>query len=251
MVPDASPLFVRLDGVALLLDVDGTLLDIAPTPQEVRMSTALQGSLARLLARTGGALALVSGRTLANLDGLFAPLRLPAIGGHGAEIRLSTDRNAPATEAAALSEDLRERLLALSGAGVMIEDKGYSVALHYRLAPEKGEILQAAVSAIIAEEPRPVEMLPGKAVIEVKPAGFTKGTALRHLMGYPPFAGRHPIFIGDDITDEAAFAVLREFGGSGFSVGRHIPGVYGHFRAPGDVRRWLEEISHAEEIALP
>lgn len=251
MVPDASSLLVGLDDVAILLDVDGTLLDIAPTPQEVRMSAALQSSLARLHVRTGGALALVSGRTLADLDRLFAPLRLPTIGGHGAETRLSADPDAPSTVATALSDELRRRLLALSGAGVVVEDKGYSIALHYRMAPEKGEILAAAVSAIIADETGPIEMLPGKAVIEIKSSGFTKGTALRQLMGHPPFMGRRPIFIGDDVTDEAAFAALREFGGSGFSVGRRIPGVHGHFGAPSDVRRWLDHISHAEEIALP
>lgn len=236
-----------LDRVAILLDVDGTIVDIAPTPREVWVPPTLCQTLSALLKRTGGALALVSGRSVADLDLLFAPLRLPAIGGHGAEIRFSSygdvDRRAKP-----LDDDLRRRFAAIAsiGPGILLEDKGYGMAVHFRLAPEMGPAVCDHVAAICAElPPATVEVLPGKAVIEIKPVGFDKGTAVRELMRRPPFAGRRPIFTGDDRTDEAAFAVLPEFDGLGFSVGRTIPGVKGYFDAPSDVRTWLQGLAES------
>jgi trehalose 6-phosphate phosphatase len=242
---------VKLDSidphkVALLLDIDGTLLDIALTPHDVRVPSTLRKTLAKLQERTDGAIALVSGRSLSDIDLIFAPLKLSAVGGHGAEMRVMPDGKSNGVKSRFLDKKVRTRLtdVARVGEGIIVEDKGYSVALHYRLAPDKQRAIEDAVTAICSELPAGwVEILPGKAVIEIKKSGFNKGTALRDLMAHPPFAGRQPIFVGDDKTDDAAFAVVPEFDGIAISVGRMVPGVVQRFEAPSDVRRWLERIA--------
>ena len=229
---------------AILLDIDGTILDIAPAPQEVWVPPTLRRTLSRLQELTGGAVALVSGRPLADIDLIFAPLQLAAIGGHGAELR-PVPGTEPRTRVASLSRDLKRKLASLTelGPGILVEDKGYSLALHYRLASDRGPALRAAIAAICAQlAPDTVEILPGKEVFEVKPAGVNKAAAVRELMNYPPFNDRHPIFIGDDTTDEPVFGVIPDFGGLAFSVGRIVPGVHGHFDTPEDVRLWLARI---------
>jgi trehalose 6-phosphate phosphatase len=243
-----SDLMPDLRKVALLLDIDGTIVDIAPTPTSVRVTPGLRTALTRLVGLTGGALALVSGRSLADIDRLFAPLRLAAIGGHGAEFRLSHDDKADVRDPLGLEPELRRKLRALAGSGVVAEDKGYSIALHYRLAPEREMLVRDAVNKICAGSwDGPIEILPGKAVIEIKHAGFSKATGVRQLMTHPPFAGRRPIFIGDDTTDETVFAILPELDGIGFSVGRDVAGIAGRFDAPADVRAWLEQLAPADE----
>lgn len=245
---------IDLNEAAILLDVDGTLLDIAATPREVSVPATLRHSLGRLLSRTGGALALVSGRPLADLDQIFAPLKLPAIGGHGAEIRPTAAGPVEHGRAARLADDVKRRFAEIEalGPGILIEDKGFSVAVHYRRAPQKETEVLAAVKAICGRlAPLDLELLPGKAVIEVKARGFDKGTAVRRLMQYAPFKGRRPVFIGDDTTDEHAFAVMPEFGGAGLSVGRPAPGAIVYFDTPNDVRLWLERISRTEASPAP
>jgi trehalose 6-phosphate phosphatase len=242
---DAAP-YLRPDlhTCALLLDVDGTLVDIAPKPDDVSVPPSLRRALARLVERTGGAVALVSGRSVADLDRMFAPLRLATVGGHGAEIRPVVGPKPSSRGAPALAAELRRRLLAIAGPGVLAEDKGYSVALHYRAAPEQEEFVRDAVADICAEPwPEPVEILPGKAVVEVKPAGFSKATGVQELMSRPPFAGRTPIFIGDDTTDESVFAIMPKFDGIAFSVGRPVAGAVQHFDTPADVRDWLDRLT--------
>ncbi len=238
---------IDLHLTAILLDVDGTLLDLAPTPLDVVIPPELTVALGRLNERSGGALAFVSGRPLVELDLFFAPLKLAAIGGHGAELRLSDGVVVRAKTH--LDPELKARLTAIRDGkpGLLVEDKGYSIALHYRQAPQFGHIVREQVNAICAQFPSvAIEILPGKSVIEVKQPSFNKGTAVRELMRHAPFAGRKPVFIGDDVTDDAAFAVLPEFGGIGFSVGREVQGLAGVFDAPGDVRRWLGEMAREE-----
>jgi trehalose 6-phosphate phosphatase len=248
MNKNAPLLIPNLRQCALLLDIDGTIVDIAPTPTSVRVTPALRAVLSRLVVLTGGALALVSGRSLADIDRLFAPLRLAAIGGHGAEFRPSHDDEADIRDPLGLEPELRQKLRALAGSGVVAEDKGYSVALHYRLAPEREMPVRDAVNKICADPwDAPIEILPGKAVIEIKHAGFSKATGVRELMTHAPFAGRRPIFIGDDTTDETVFAILPELDGIGFSVGRQIAGAAGCFDAPANVRAWLEQLAPADE----
>ncbi len=240
--------------LAFLLDIDGTILDIAPTPAEVRVPDVLRDTLVRLDRLSGGALALVSGRSLQDIDRVFAPLRFAAIGGHGAEMRPAKDEAPIPGRASPLPSALRRKLAGVAGlaTGILVEDKGYSLALHYRLAPQLKEAVEDAVRTICADAPGgSLEVLPGKAVIEIKRLGFEKGSAVRELMRHPPFAGRRPLFLGDDLTDATVFAVLPEFDGVGFSVGRTFPATAGCFAAPRDVRAWLAQIAKVEAVASP
>ena len=258
-LPDAVPvpgaLVPHLSECALLLDIDGTLLDFAPTPREVWVPPGLAKTMNRLLERTSGALALVSGRSLNDIDLIFAPAEFPAVGGHGAEMRLSTDSESVAAHAPPMDKDLKKRLAAIAqlSPGILLEDKGYSLALHYRLAPHAEKAIYEAVSLIRADLPdAPIEVLPGKCVCEIKHSGFTKASGVRELMTHPPFKGRKPFFIGDDVTDESVFAIMPDLDGLSFSVGRRARGVHGHFDAPSDVREFLAHLLDDERhAALP
>jgi trehalose 6-phosphate phosphatase len=246
----APSLMPDLGETAFLLDVDGTIVDIAPTPREVRVPESLRHVLSRLVERTGGAVALVSGRSLDDLDHLFAPMRLTAVGGHGAEFRLVNGATLEGRDAPPLDPELRRQLVAIAGHGVLAEDKGYAVALHYRLAPERENLVRQEVAKVCAQPWLvPLEILPGKAVIEIKYAEFTKATGVRELMNHPPFAGRHPIFIGDDTTDESVFAIMPELDGLAISVGRQVAGVANHFETPESVRGWLARIAAAKGVS--
>src|ERR1700730_16168743 len=250
LVPVVSELARRLNECAILLDIDGTLLDLAPTPREVWVPPGLATTLNRLLEKTSGALALVSGRSLNDIDLIFAPELFPAVGGHGAEMRLTpTNSEVVAPRAPPMDQELKRRLAAIArlSPGILLEDKGYSLALHYRLAPHAEEAIYEAVSLIRADLPNaPIEVLPGKCVCEIKQAGFDKATGVHELMTHEPFRGRYPIFIGDDVTDEAVFAAMPSLGGLAFSVGRHAQGVAGHFDEPTNVRAWLARLVDGE-----
>jgi trehalose 6-phosphate phosphatase len=248
----AETLRFDLDRTAIFLDVDGTLLDLAPTPLEVSVPVRLRNALAALKRRTGGAIAFISGRPIAEIDRIFHPLRIPAVGGHGAEIRFSPDGEIRRSRIATRDTDLRNELAEIVrlDPGILIEDKGFSVAIHYRLSPQfGGEVLQHVATICRSERCASLEVLPGKLVVEIKPSGYNKGTGLREMMTVPPFGGRKPIFIGDDITDDAAFAALPDFGGIGFSVGGIVPGATFNFDGPQDVRLWLERLG-LEQLGL-
>jgi trehalose 6-phosphate phosphatase len=254
MNPAAGELARRLDEIAILLDIDGTLLDLAPTPREVWVPPGLSRTLNRLLEKTSGALALVSGRSLNDIDLIFAPEQYPVVGGHGAEMRLAIDSEAVASHAPPMDKELKRRLAAIAklSPGILLEDKGYSLALHYRLAPHAEKAIYEAVSLIRADLPNaPIEVLPGKCVCEIKPSGFTKATGVRELMTHEPFKGRRPIFIGDDVTDESVFAIVPEYGGLAFSVGRHAKGMAGYFDDPREVREWLARLVGDDAAAKP
>jgi trehalose 6-phosphate phosphatase len=243
----ASPrsLITHLGRIAILLDIDGTLVDLAPTPREVWVPPDLAVTLNRLMEQTEGALALVSGRSLNDIDLIFAPEQFPAVGGHGAEMRLSGDNEAVATHAPPMDQELKRRLAAVAklSPGILLEDKGYSLALHYRLAPHAEKAIYEAVSLIRADLPNaPIEVLPGKCVCEIKHSGFTKASGVRELMTHAPFRGRQPLFIGDDVTDESVFAIMPDYDGFAFSVGRRAQGVAGHFDTPSDVREFLASL---------
>jgi len=253
--PEAVPvphlLVPHLSEIALLLDIDGTLLELMPTPREVYVPTGLSRTLNGLLEKTSGALALVSGRSLNDIDLIFAPDQFPAVGGHGAEMRLTGDSEAIATHAPPLDKELKRRLATIAklSPGILLEDKGYSLALHYRLAPHAEKAIYAAVSLIRADLPNaPIEVLPGKCVCEIKHAGFTKASGVRELMTLEPFRGRRPLFIGDDVTDETVFAIMPDFDGVAFSVGRRARGVAGHFDAPNDVREFLARLLDDQSV---
>ena len=243
-----------LDNIAVLLDVDGTLLDFAARPDAVVVPKTLCRTLERLARKLDGAVAFISGRPLADIDRIFAPLRLPTVGGHGAEIRVPEGDGLNHHGSVPFDRALKQQFFDLTqlGAGIVIEDKGYSIAVHYRLAPDLAGLVTAAIAEIWTKAgKRSFEILPGKFVIEVKPRGFDKGTGLREMMAYPPFTGRRPIFIGDDTTDRAAFAVLPEFGGLGLSVGGIVAGAAFNFDGPQDVRLWLEQLSKGARKPRP
>jgi trehalose 6-phosphate phosphatase len=234
-----------LSGTAILLDIDGTLLELKPTPREVFVPEGLSETLNGLLQKTSGALALVSGRSLNDIDLIFAPDQFPVVGGHGAEMRLGSSDEAVAVHAPPLDKELKRRLATIAklSPGILLEDKGYSLALHYRLAPHAEKAIYEAVSLIRADLPNaPIEVLPGKCVCEIKHSGFTKASGVRELMTHEPFKGRRPLFIGDDITDETVFAIMPDFNGLSFSVGRHAQGVDGEFGSPQDVRNFLAQL---------
>jgi trehalose 6-phosphate phosphatase len=252
-VSAAPPSFIPdLRTHAILLDVDGTIVDFAPTPREVWVSPTLRDVLSRLVAQTDGALALVSGRPVAELDLIFAPLILTVIGGHGAEFRWADGENSERQCVAPLDDKLKRELAAIAkaGPGIIVEDKDYSLALHYRLAPEKGELVRDAVAKISAVYTgEPIEILHGKFVVEIKHSGFNKASGVRRLMARPPFAGRIPIFIGDDTTDLPVFAIMPEFNGLACSVGHRTPSADVAFETPHDVRTWLQRVSRDQQKA--
>jgi trehalose 6-phosphate phosphatase len=255
IVPVPRSLVGHLNETAVLLDIDGTLLDFAPTPREVWVPPGLAKTLHRLLQRTNGALALVSGRSLNDIDLIFAPDTFPAVGGHGAEMRIDPDSEAVAAHAPPMDKELKRRLAAIArlSPGILLEDKGYSLALHYRLAPHAEKAIYEAVSLIRADLPSaPIEVLPGKSVCEIKHSGFTKASGVLELMTHEPFKGRRPFFIGDDVTDETVFAIMPDLDGLSFSVGRRAKGVAGHFDAPSDVREFLAHLLDDErDASLP
>lgn len=236
----------RAHASALLLDVDGTLLDIAATPDAVVVPTTLRDALARLHARLDGALALVSGRPIAVLDRLFAPLRLPAAGAHGAEWRLCADQ--AIAHAATMDTALRAQLVALADRhpGVLIEDKACSVALHYRGAAAARQPLADSIAALLATPAATgLRVLPGKMVFEVVGTDCDKARAVRRFVAAPPFAGRTPVFIGDDITDEPALALMPQLGGLALAVGRPMPGARAVFDDAAAVRAALVAAARA------
>jgi trehalose 6-phosphate phosphatase len=244
----------RLEECAILLDIDGTLLDLAPTPREVWVPPGLARTLNGLLEKTAGALALVSGRSLNDIDLIFAPEQFPAVGGHGAEMRISADNESVATHAPPMDKELKRRLAAIAklSPGILLEDKGYSLALHYRLAPHAEKAIYEAIALIRADLPNaPIELMPGKCVYEIKHSGFNKATGVLELMAHAPFRGRRPIFIGDDVTDESVFALMPDLGGLAFSVGRRAMGVAHHFDEPRDVRQWLARLLDNESAVRP
>ena len=228
--PDAVPvphaLVPHLGETAILLDIDGTLLDLMPTPREVWVPPGLSETLNRLTERTSGALAMVSGRSLNDIDLIFAPDVFRAVAGHGAEMRLSVGNEADDVHAPPMDKELKRRLAAIAklSPGILLEDKGYSLALHYRLAPHAEKAIYESVSLIRADLPNaPIEVLPGKFVCEIKHSGFTKASGVRELMTREPFKGRRPFFIGDDVTDEAMFRAVNPLGGLSIRVGPLSP----------------------------
>ena len=189
---------------AILLDIDGTILDIAPAPQEVWVPPALRHTLGRLQELTGGAVALVSGRPLDDIDLIFAPLQLAAIGGHGAEMR-PVPGTVPQTRVGSLSAELKRKLATITelGRGILVEDKGYSLALHYRLAADAGAALVCIESLLQGIEPA-LRRFGGKCVVNVLAEGLPdKGDALVALLRRSKAVAA--VFVGDDVNDEAVF----------------------------------------------
>lgn len=217
---DPNPSSAQTPGPALFLDFDGTLVDIAATPEAVFVSDELRDTLARLRDKLGGALALVSGRGLSTLDRHFAPLVFDAAGLHGLEVRVGgrvLEREPPSHRLRSTVELLRRR--AVEWPEAIVEDKAQSVAVHWRLAPEAEKPIRNLledVSSVLGEDFR---IQWGKAVAEILPVGFHKGGAIDVLMDLPPFVGRTPVVFGDDVTDEDAFRIVNARNGYSVKVG--------------------------------
>jgi trehalose 6-phosphate phosphatase len=212
---------------ALFIDVDGTLLDIAPRPELVRVPPELPPLLERLARQRGGALALVSGRRIADLDRLLQPWRGAAAGLHGAERRrpdgmIVEGPDSPDERAALATLDrLRPRMreIAVELHGVWLEDKGATLALHYRAAPEKEDEILDRAGRLMRAAGGGLRLIAGKMVVELQARQHDKGNAIAVFLGEPPFLGRCPVFLGDDATDEDGFAEVNRRGGFSIRVG--------------------------------
>jgi trehalose 6-phosphate phosphatase len=211
-----------LDGAALFLDFDGTLVELADAPDAIEVPGDLHPLLDRLTRRLAGRLAIVSGRAIDDLDRHVGFPGIVLSGSHGLEMRLagrvSAAVAAPPGLEAARGEIAR---FAAAGPGLLVEEKPASIAVHFRQAPER----EASVAEFMAGLARRtgLALQSGKMVVEIRPAGADKGDALRALMTEPPFAGARPVFVGDDLTDEHAFAAAAEMGGAGILVGPDRP----------------------------
>lgn len=236
--------FIREPKLALFLDVDGTLLEIASTPDAVKVPGALRNTLELAAARENGALALISGRSISELDRLFAPCLFAAAGQHGFERRNAKGRLMRPALDRELLQRAREALsgLQLLHKGLLLEDKGAALAMHYRLAP----LCESAVREVMTELAVPLAgqfvLRSGKYVLELTPAGYSKRTAVEAFMSETPFAGRAPVFIGDDLTDEDGFAAVNELGGYSIQVGNaRTSAARYHFASVSTVIAWLRE----------
>lgn len=228
---------------ALFLDVDGSLLDFAPHPDEVHVPDELVDALARLRDALDGALALVSGRPLAQLDALFSPLRLPGAGLHGLELRERPGDEPERHEAPAALAGIAGRAHAIVARhpGALVEDKGSTIAFHWRApgaaaaAPEFEALGHEALGSL----PH-YRLQPGNHVLELRPDGYDKGGAIRHLLDTAAYRGRTPVFIGDDLTDEHGFEAVNALGGVSVLVGDRTPtAARTRIDTPARLREWL------------
>jgi trehalose 6-phosphate phosphatase len=227
--PDTGP----IADAALFLDFDGTLVEIAPRPDAVLVQPGLPDLLRRLSAGLDGALAIVSGRPLRDLDH-FLPVPIAKVGDHGATLRPVPGQPSESPDLPGAPGAWRERAATLLERfpGTLIEDKEHGFVVHYRLAPAAGPEAKALLDELVAEAPGAFTLLEARMAWEVRPLGASKGTAVRSLMNRAPFAGRRPVFIGDDVTDEEGMAVAREFGG----LGLRLQDAFGE---PEALRDWL------------
>jgi len=226
---------------AFFLDIDGTLLDIEGHPDDVRIGRSELDLVAGLHRATGGALALVSGRPLAGIDVLFHPLKLPIAGQHGAERRDAHGKRhrhkfpVEALHRAAVPV----RKFVARHEGLVFEDKGASVALHYRLAPNLASEARRIVDEAVRSAGGALELQVGKMVFEMKPAGVDKGGAIEAFMRAAPFSGRVPVFLGDDVTDEFGFRVVNRLGGHSVKIGEGETAARWRLANPAAAKAWL------------
>jgi len=227
-------------GWAYFLDVDGTLVEFAPSPDAVQVDTDLLALLKRLDRAGGGALALVSGRSLSDLNTRLDGLRVPMAGQHGLE-RRNADGDIQLSAAPLPHQSIRNLLLGELQAhpGLLLEDKGMTLALHYRQAPALGAYVHRLMAGLARRLGTDYALQKGKFVVELKPAAADKGKAIAAYLAEPPFAGRHPVFIGDDATDEHGFEAINRLGGLSIKVGPGNTAARHRLTDVAAVRAWL------------
>lgn len=220
---------------ALFLDLDGTLLEIAETPESVVVPPGLPQLLENLRAELGGAVAIVTGRSIGVVDDLLNPFVATAAGEHGASMRYQDGKVEEMPKGLAVPEAWREALVAAAERwpGVLVEPKPHGVAIHYRLVPERGNDVWRLVRALVPQDHPWFRLLPAREAVEIGPRSTSKGHAVERLMKDTAFKGRRPIFVGDDFTDEAGMSAARRFGGEGLRVQEVFDGD------PALVRAWL------------
>lgn len=232
---------------AYFLDFDGTLVDIAPRPEAIRVAVALPALLENIRYAAGGAVAVITGRTLADLDTYLHMPKLAASGVHGLERRgcdvIDLRERVAAKSALSRIRDCASGLQARYPA-LQVEDKGEAIAIHFRAEPERGAEIQQTMTRAAEEANGALSVLNGKMVVEVKPSAATKGAAVEAFLAQPVFAGRRPCFIGDDVTDEDGFRVCKALGGITIHVGADLAETMADYRlpSPGAVHRWLEQL---------
>jgi trehalose 6-phosphate phosphatase len=228
----------------LFLDVDGTLIELTDSPLETFADPELKTLLGQVSERLGGAVALVSGRSIDYLDALFDPLRLPAAGLHGVERRKASGVMHGASFIDTQLNGARKAVAALVQAhpGTSVEDKGRTIAVHYRMAPQSETVVRQSLAAVAAPLGSNYHIQEGNMVLEIKPRGFTKAGAIKAFMAEPPFSGRKPVFVGDDLTDQDGFRWVEDHGGISIAVGGRVQGQH-RFENAGVVRTWLQGIA--------
>lgn len=233
---------------ACFLDFDGVLVAIADTPDGVRVASDLPALLERLAERSGGALAVVTGRPIHEVDKLLAPARLPAAGLHGFEHR---EEGGGAVRSEGVPQELEELKRRLEASGIFddkvrLEEKRAGLAVHYRAAPERADEVKRVVHEAL-EGLGTLHAIPGKMVVEAKRTGFDKGAAIRNFMAVAPFAGRTPVFLGDDVTDEDGFRVVNQMGGVSIKVGEGATEAAHRIADVDQVHRWLADLAAAPD----
>jgi trehalose 6-phosphate phosphatase len=235
------PPVVDLATIALFVDIDGTLLDIAPRPDAVIVEPTLRSLLRALHARLGGALVPISGRTLVEIDALLGLPIGVAAGTHGVQLRDGTGHVSAAPKTSLAAARGRAHDLAATIPGVLLEDKDVALALHYRSAPEAEAAVRSCAREMLKDAGPDFELLDGSLVVELKERRANKGSSLLALMSVPPLVGRIPWVVGDDITDEDAFVQANAMGGNSIVVGSRRPTAARHaLESPAAVRAWLE-----------
>ena len=241
----ALPSTLSLADTAFFFDFDGTLVELAPTPDGIVVPRLVPDLLDTLRRATNGAVAVVSGRGIDSIDSYLAMPDLPIAGLHGAERR---DSNGDVQRVGFNDERLLRMEHVLEGvvsrnAGMLLEIKGAALALHYRNAPDREPAARAATERLVQEYADAYVLQPGKMVYEIKPKDVDKGRAVRAFMSEPPFTGRKPVFVGDDLTDEKGFAVVNEFGGLSIKVGAGDTLAHARIESVGAFLDWMHDIA--------
>ncbi|MEX3317102.1 trehalose-phosphatase [Sulfitobacter sp. PS-8MA] len=240
--PTTPPPRIKPGAHGFFLDLDGTLAPIVEDPQDTRLPERTRNLLTRLVAEVGGAVAVLSGRALADLDRIMGALRLPASGSHGQELRFGPHAAHPDAEAEGVPAAIIDRVEEFAVLhGVTSERKPGAIALHYRKTPDQAEACRGFVDTLTAEEPG-LRALHGKMVSEVALAGIDKGGALERLADTVDFQGRIPIMVGDDVTDEDGFRAAQARGGFGIKIGAGPSAAHYRLEDVEAFADWLEEI---------